>query len=298
MIEIKHLFGPLRVPFLILTPACVSLGWGTAVWTGHHIMIAHLLLVFIGAIAAHTSVNALNEYFDFRSGLDSRTKRTPFSGGSGTLQAQPHAAPFALGAAIGALLIVCVIGLYFVFLRGPIMLVPGLAGCALVLTYTPLIVKKPFWCLMVPGLGFGPAMVVGTHLALTGAFAMTALIASLVPFFLVNNLLLLNQFPDVEADLSVGRKHFPLLIGRKRSSIIYGIFLLLSYCVIILGTLSSFLPGASMAGLLTIALAIPAFRGALRHGDDVKKLIPFLGLNVMITVATPALMAIGLLAGK
>ena len=30
---IKTLLGPMRVPFLVLTPACVLLGLGTAVWT-------------------------------------------------------------------------------------------------------------------------------------------------------------------------------------------------------------------------------------------------------------------------
>lgn len=41
-------------------------------------------------------------------------------------------------------------------------------------------------------------MVMGTHFALTGEYSATAGLASLVPFFLVSDLLLLNQFPDVE----------------------------------------------------------------------------------------------------
>ncbi|MDZ7699102.1 MAG: hypothetical protein U5R49_19945 [Deltaproteobacteria bacterium] len=49
--------------------------------------------------------------------------------------------------------------------------------------------------------------------------------ASLVPFFLVSNLLLLNQFSDVAADESVDRRHFPILIGNRASSFIYNAFL-------------------------------------------------------------------------
>jgi len=45
--------------------------------------------------------------------------------------------------------------------------------------------------------------------------------ASLVPFFLVSDLLLLNQFPDAAADERVGRKHIPILIGRRASSFIH-----------------------------------------------------------------------------
>jgi 1,4-dihydroxy-2-naphthoate octaprenyltransferase len=298
MIKLKQLFGPLRVPFLILPPACVALGWGSAVWTGYHIVPLHLLLVLIGAVAAHASVNAFNEYFDFKSGLDSRTTRTPFSGGSGTLQAHPALALYALGVAIVTLLIVWAVGIFFIHVRGPMMVIPGVAGSALVIAYTILIVKMPFWCLIAPGLGFGPIMVVGTNMALTGVFSWTALAASAVPFFLVSNLLLLNQFPDVEADRTVGRKHFPLILGRKKSSIIYGAFLALSYLSIIAGVATSLLPLATAAGLLTIALAIPAFRGAYRRGDNAKELVPSLGLNVAINIATPALMAAGLLISK
>ena len=53
-----------------------------------------------GRRGAHLAVNMLNEYFDFKSGLDFKTQRTPFSGGSGTLPANPHLARQALTTAI------------------------------------------------------------------------------------------------------------------------------------------------------------------------------------------------------
>src|SRR5512140_758758 len=87
MNKLKLLLGPMRVPFLILTPACALLGLGSAVWTTGHVNVWHFLLALIGAVSAHISVNAFNEFFDFRSGLDAQTQRTPFSGGSGTLPA-------------------------------------------------------------------------------------------------------------------------------------------------------------------------------------------------------------------
>ena len=45
---------------------------------------------------------------------------------------------------------------------------------------------------------------------------------SLALFFLVNGLLLLNQFSDAEADRGLGGKHFPMIIGRPESSLIHG----------------------------------------------------------------------------
>ncbi|MGB7065006.1 MAG: prenyltransferase, partial [Syntrophobacteria bacterium] len=86
------IFGPMRLPFLILTPACVMLGAATAAWSGSELNLYYLALTFVGAVAAHISVNALNEYDDCKSGLDFNTQRTPFSGGSGTLPQSPDKA--------------------------------------------------------------------------------------------------------------------------------------------------------------------------------------------------------------
>ena len=121
--------------------------------------------------------------------------------------------------------------------------------------------------------------------------------ASLVPFFLVSDLLLLNQFPDVDADQSVGRRHLPIIIGRRGSSVIYGVFLLLAYLSIIAGVYSTCLPVTTLLGLGTIILAVPASVGAYRYSEDIKKLKPYMGLNVAISVITPALVAIGVLVG-
>src|SRR4030065_881284 len=215
----KANLGPMRVPFLILTPACVLLGIATAVQTGAHINPLHVLLVLIGAVCTHISVNAFNEYDDFKSGLDTRTERTPFSGGSGTLQADPGMAKTALTTALVTLGIVTLTGIYFTWVHGFALLPLGVLGILVIVAYTPWLTRSPLLCLIAPGVGFGPLMVMGTHFALTGQYAWSALVASLIPFFLVSNLLLLNQFPDVEADKTVGRRHFPILSGRRLSSI-------------------------------------------------------------------------------
>jgi 1,4-dihydroxy-2-naphthoate octaprenyltransferase len=132
---------------------------------------------------------------------------------------------------------------------------------------------------------------------LTGEWAGTAFIASLVPFFLVNDLLLLNQFPDVEADQSVHRRHYPILVGRRASSIIYIVFLFLANLAIVLGVGFRYLPGTCLIGLIPIIVAIPVSVGVYRHAEDTKKLILYMGWNVVINITTPVLMAIGLFVG-
>jgi len=294
MAELKKITGPMRVPFLVLPPVCVLLGIGTAVWQVGRVSIAVAVLAFIGALAAHISVNAFNEYYDFKSGLDLKTERTPFSGGSGTLPENPEMARTTLVTAWVTFAITALIGIFFITLRGSALLPLGAAGLILVFGYTVWFTRRPLMCLIAPGLGFGPLMVMGTHFVLTGEYAWTAFIASLVPFFLVSDLLLLNQFPDVEADRSTGRMHFPITIGREKSSALYGLFLLLAYLSLGVGVLCGWLPGKALIGMLGGLMAVPAFIGVYRYHGDMEKLLPYMGMNVVINILTPLLMAAGL----
>ena len=295
MSNFKDMLGPMRLPFIILTPACVLLGMATAIWTKGFVSISHVIYILIGATTAHISVNAFNEYFDFKSGLDYHTKRTPFSGGSGTLPEKPMLARQTLWIAIITFVITLFIGLYFLHIRGLYLLPLGIVGLFLLYAYTPWLAYNTVLCLIAPGLGFGPLMVMGTHFALTGEYTWTALLASLIPFFLVSNLLLLNQFPDVEADRTIGRKNLPVVIGRRVSSLIYSLFLGLAYLMIMLGAYSHQMPKGCLIGLITIFLAVPAGIGAYKHAENIERLIPFMGANVIINIATPVLVAVGLL---
>jgi 1,4-dihydroxy-2-naphthoate polyprenyltransferase len=290
--------GPSRPRFLLLALACVLLGYGAAFFTDGRVSFGRFLIVALGAVAAHASVNAFNEYFDFKSGLDLKTRRTPFSGGSGTLPKAPGLASWALVMAIGTLAITLAVGIYFVVVAGWQLLPLGLLGILTIVAYTGWLTRMPLLCLIGPGLGFGTFMVMGTTFALTGRYTWTSAVASMVPFFLVNNLLLLNQFPDVEPDQTIGRKHYPITLGRRNSSIIYAAFLLLAYLSIIGGVIAGKLPPAAMMGLLTIFLAIPSALGAWRNSDNAAKLIPAMGMNVIINLATPTLVGLGLFLGR
>jgi len=294
MSKLKPILGTMRLPFLVMPVVCVLLGISTAVWTQGEVNVFYAVLAFVGALASHISVNVFNEYFDFRSGLDAKTQKTPFSGGSGTLQARPEMARAVLLTAVIAWSITALIGLYFLYIRGWGLLLVGIPGLVIVYTYTTWILRNPWLSLMAPGLGFGTLWVMGTNFVLTGEYSWTAFMASLVPFFLVNDLLLLNQFPDVEADRAIGRRHFPIVIGREASSYIYTAFLTMTYLSIILGVVLQLLPVASLLGLITIPIAVRASMGAIRNAEDLPRLVPFMGLNVIINLSTPLLMAIGI----
>lgn len=290
-------FGPMRVPFLALVPACVLLGVATAALRAP-IAWGDALLAFLGGLAAHVAVNALNEWDDFRSGVDLATVRTPFSGGSGTLPAHPEASRVALGIAIGATLVTAAVGLRFLLRWGWGLLPLGLLGLLAILLYTRWLTRSPLLCLLAPGLGFGPCMVMGTDYVLTGSYSVAAGIASLVPFFLVSNLLLLNQFPDAAADAASGRRHLIIVHGMQAGVRVYGIFLAGAYLSLVIGVVLGVLPWPALLGLLTTPLAFAAWQGARRHHSHAPSLIPAMGQNVLVNLATPALVALGVFLGR
>lgn len=298
MKNLKPLLGTMRLSFVILAPACTLVGLGTAYLQIGQINWFYLALAVIAAVSAHISVNAFNEYFDYKTEADAHTQRTPFSGGSGTLQSHPELANATFALSSTSLAVVGLIGSYFCYVWGWWALPIGFVGLALLYGYTAWMVYQPVLCLIAPGLGFGPLMVLCTHFALTGTITVEAFVASLVPFFLVSNLLLLNQFPDVEADRSAGRRHFPILLGRTVSGYIYIAFLIAAYLVIILGVIFGFLPRFSLLALLTLVLAIQIIRNVLTNSENVPALIPALGQNVIVNLLTPVLLAIGLFIGK
>jgi len=283
-----------RPQFLLLTPACFLVGAAAAYWDRGRLVPLSLFLAFVGALLGHVSVNVLNDVEDFLSGIDLHTRPTPFSGGSGFLvrgELSPEEVRrlglVALGGTIP-------IGLYFIWRHGWGIIPLGMIGVALVLLYTREITRNPWICLVAPGLGFGPIMVLGAYFCQTGHYGTTAAAASLVPGFLVSDLLLLNQFPDVEADARGGRWNLPLHWGLQKTSRLYGVLILTPFAWVTIATAVGVFPLGSLLALLTLPLAYRAACEVPRNYEDLERLIPLMGLNVAVTLITPTLLALGI----
>lgn len=294
MKSIVPTFASLRFNFLTLTPVCVFLAAALSFRLTGHLHASDVALVLLGALFAHASVNLLNEYQDFASGLDAITVKTPFSGGSGALPAHPEAAGAVLAAALLTFAGTAAIGLYFLRVHGLMLLPVGLLGLVVIVFYTKWITHHPVLCLVAPGLGFGPLMVMGSSFVLTGHYSWEALLASLTPFFLVSELLLINQFPDVEPDRQVGRRHLPIAIGRRQSARVFACFLFLAYVPIILGIALRMFPPMTALGLIPLLGAVPLAKQVLRNAErPAANLVPYLGLNVALIMGTILLFSIG-----
>ena len=286
-----------RLPFLVLTPVSVLLGASIALASHTPVDNVMIALVLAGAVAAHISVNALNEYHDFSSGLDLQTSRTAFSGGSGALPEHPEAAPAVLIAGLLSLLATMTIGGSLIVIAGKSILPIGIAGIVLVVTYTQWINRSPLLCLIAPGAGFGILMVVGTHLVLTGNYSGPIWPVSLVPFFLTNNLLLLNQYPDINADASVGRKTFPIAFGINKSNLAYAFFMIAAYATVVVLVATRQIPVTGMMALLPIPLSLFALGGAIRYSSRIGEHPGYMAANVAAAILTPLLLGIAIITG-
>lgn len=256
-----------------------------------------VILILIGAISAHISVNMLNEYYDFKSGLDLKTQKTAFSGGSGALPNNPEMANLIFFSGLASLFITIIIGIYFI-IESDVQILPiGLVGLALIITYTQWLNRQPLLCLIAPGLGFGVLMVVGTHMILQSDHSQLAWLVSLVPFFVVNNLLLLNQYPDIKADASVGRNTFPIAFGLKISNIVYAVFMLATYLLILFYIIAGYVPTLGVIALVPMIFSIFALIGAVKYTSRIGDFPKYMGANVAATILTPFLLGISIANG-
>ena len=269
--------------------------WYSVCHEGIEIDPVNLALIFLGALSAHISVNMLNEYYDYKTGLDLQTQRTAFSGGSGTLPVSPELAESVLFGGLLCLVFTALIGVYFLWTIGWGLLPVGLSGMLLVYFYSTQIIRRPLLCLLAPGLGFGPLMILGTYYILSNHYSFAVLMTSFIMLFVASNLLLLNQFPDLEPDRAAGRLHLPILVGRKYAARVYVLFLVMAYVLLLLSVYLKLLPIYSLLGMFTLFLGIPAAIFALRFYDNIARLMPALALNVALTLSLPVLISIGLI---
>jgi len=111
----------------------------------------------------------------------------------------------------------------------------------------------------------------------------------------VNNLLLLNQYPDIQADIRVGRNHFPIVYGVNASNMVYGIFLMITITAILTYIVLGILPVLSLIAFIPMPLAFYALYGAIEHKGEIGLYPQYLGANVAVTIVVPILLAVSII---
>ena len=146
------------------------------------------------------------------------------------------------------------IGLYFAFTVSFYVLVFAFLGAVLALFYP--ISPKYYLGEVVIGLIYGPLMINGGYLAMTGEMNFSVFYVSIAIFFAVIVLLHTDNIMDWEFDVKEGKNTLCILSGSKIKAInILKIIIAIAYMVIVIGVLGGFLNPNSLYVFLTLPIA-------------------------------------------
>ena len=281
-----------RANFLPLTFVIVLAGLAAAFYSHRTFLPIDAALVMVGALLTHASVNAFNNYFDYRSKIDAKTPKTPFSGGVDILVKGMMKPSQALAVCLFTLICAALIGVYFLVRLFNVLLPLIVYGAIIIVFYTPVLSRVPALSEIVAGSGFG-LMGLGVYITQTGLID-AAGIAILIPItILVALLLFLNEFPDAEVDRAGGRRHIVILLGKKGSAWLYVAGEAATYASIMLAVAVGAAPFPVLISLLSLPIAYKAGRLTLKNYNRTSDLVPALGSNVLFILSTITLMACG-----
>jgi 1,4-dihydroxy-2-naphthoate octaprenyltransferase len=295
MATFRAYLGVARAPFLLLPVTLVAAGAAAGAYAGAFNAL-HTALAIVGLIAAHVGVNVLNEVSDMRTGIDLHTVRTPFSGGSGTLPGRAMSVRNAATFGFAACAVALCTGVWLAVRVGwrllPVIVVGGLA----ILLYTDVLARTAVGELFA-GLGLGALPVWGAALVQGGRPGVVAATAAVPAFFMTFDLLLLNEFPDEDADRAGGRRNLVLLLGRRGAATVYAAAALATPAALVVAVASRALPVSALLALAPSLLLVGPLRWAL---GSFSQTVPTsaLGGNVGWNLATNTLLAVGLIIAR
>lgn len=287
----------LRAPFFTAAVLPVIIGAAFVYWAYGLFDLGLILITVAGTVSLHAGTNMINDYFDFKSGDDSRNQaRTPFNGGSPFLVEGVLKPKHVLIASLLAFGIGGAIGLYLSWAINWLILPLGIFGGLLGFLYVAPKVNLAGRGVgeIAVGLGFGPLMVLGTVIVLTGKVDLISFLAGIPIGLLIMLVLYINQFPDMEADASVGKNHWVVRLGRKKASIGYPITLAATYLFVILAIAAGWMPWPTVLILVTIPLAVKATRIVMKNYDNVRALVPAQAMTIQIHLLGGLLLSAGM----
>jgi 1,4-dihydroxy-2-naphthoate octaprenyltransferase len=240
-------------------------------------------------------VDLLNDFWDFKRGIDKKTIRTKMSGGTGVLPEGLLEPSSVYRAGIIFLLIGAAIGGYFVITDGIII--------AIILGFAILSIYFYSTKIVDSGLGEffvavkGSMIVIGTFFIQSGEISLESIFGGIIVGALSALVLFIASFPDHDADKSKGRKTLVISVGKQKATKLFWIFPLISYCTILVGVFTNLLPMLSLITFLSFPLMIKSGLGLQKNYNSIEDLIPYMSSTLMFSRVTGILFVIGILIG-
>jgi 1,4-dihydroxy-2-naphthoate octaprenyltransferase len=258
-------FKAARAPFLVvsLLPALVG---GIIAAAAGPISTGIFIACVVGVVMAHSAADFIDDYFDFKKGnLGNKEEQfhdSPLISGKVTLNQ-------VLAATIICLVIALAAGLYvFVNVGMPIVWM-AVIGAFIVFFYT-----SPPFMLNYRGLGetaiflaFGPMIVIGVYVALTGKFSWEPLLVSLVPGVFTMGVVLVSNTFDYFDDIKSAKKTFAVRFGQAAAVRLMAAGSIIAYLAVIAGVVLKIVPIWALVVLLTIPMAYDSVKFTAGFAD-------------------------------
>ena len=277
----------IRIRFLLASIIAVSTGLAISWWTGNSIAIFDALLTFLGVLALHASVDLLNDYWDFKRGIDSKTVKTKMSGGSGVLPEGLLEPKQVYRAGIIFLIIGALIGTYFVVTDGIIIGVILAFAILSIYFYSTKIVN---WGLAEVFVAIkGTLIVIGTCYIQTSQINESMILGGIVVGVLSSFVLFITSFPDYDIDKAKGRKTLVISLGLRRSCTVFWLFPIIVYTLTIVSVILDVFPLICLCILLTFPLIIKSGKKLKTSYSKLSGLIPTMSSTLVFSRITGAI---------
>src|ERR671912_571572 len=229
----------LRPKFLLSSLIASGNGIALASWKYSSFDLNYAILTIAGVFSLHASIDLLNDYWDYKRGIDKLTKRTKFSGGSGVIPEKILSPKTVYRTGMLFLVTGTFIGFFFVAVRGPIIAFILVFAILAIFFYSSKIVNFGLAELFV-GIK-GALIVIGSFYVQTSFIEFPVIFLGIIIGLLSSSVLLINSFPDYNADRLGGRRTVVIILGKRRSYKVFTIIIMAVYAMILIGICINFL---------------------------------------------------------
>ena len=283
----------IRLKFLLASVIAVSLGLAISWNITNEFNAIHAVLTMIGVVSLHVSVDLLNDYWDFKRGIDTNTQRTKMSGGTGVLPEGLLKPSEVYKAGIGFLIFGGIIGGFFVFTFGITIAIILLFAILSIYFYSTKLVN---WGLAEVFVAIkGTMIVLGTFYIQTNQILEIPIFAGIVVGVLSASVLFITSFPDHDADKQKGRRTLVILFGREKASLAYWGFPIIVYSIIFIFVITEYFPVYTLLTLFAIPLVVKSGMKLKSAYADTKKMIQPMSTTISFSRICGGLLILGFL---
>jgi 1,4-dihydroxy-2-naphthoate polyprenyltransferase len=274
---------------LLASIIAVTNGIAISYWKTGELDFVYALLTYFGIICLHISVDLLNDYWDFKRGIDTNTKRTKYSGGTGVIPENLINSKLIYCAGVIFLILGGLIGLYFVTIKGIIILILLIFAIISIYFYSTNIVNAGLGELFVAIKG--SMIVLGSYYIQSDQIDLTSIYVGIIIGLLSAVVLLVTSFPDYEADKKSGRRTLVIVMGKENSIKLFITIVTITYLMIIGGSIFNVLTIFSTIALLSLPFAFKAAL-KLRRFNETSELVSSMANTIIYSRICGVLLAL------